>query len=246
MAVFFIHGVPNTSAMWTPLIRKLGLADTPVFAPDLPGFGTDWPEHFVPSKEGYADWLLKQIEDAVEASGGPLDLVGHDWGALFTLRVASTRPDLVRSWAVANAVIQPGYTWHTAARRWQTPVIGEVYMAVTLRPLLAAGLKQAGLPANLAQAEARHWDSVMKRSILSLYRSAKTMTSDWHDRLDLLPAKGLVLWGALDPYINVSYARQFCQTRNVPLFVEPGAGHWLIAEKPDVVSEQLKQHWSAA
>jgi pimeloyl-ACP methyl ester carboxylesterase len=44
--------------------------------------------------DDYAAWLVAELE----AVGEPVDLVGHDWGGGFTVRVVSLRPDLVRSW----------------------------------------------------------------------------------------------------------------------------------------------------
>jgi pimeloyl-ACP methyl ester carboxylesterase len=49
----------------------------------------------------YVDWLIARLEEI----GSPVDLVGHDWGPALTVRVASPRPDLVRTRAGGDAVI---------------------------------------------------------------------------------------------------------------------------------------------
>ena len=89
----FIHGVPDTPHLWEPLVAALGLQEQDYLAPALPGFGCPRPDGFSATKDAYADWLVGQME----AAGGNVDIVGHDWGALLTLRAASLRPDLVRS-----------------------------------------------------------------------------------------------------------------------------------------------------
>ena len=72
--------------------------------------------------------------------------MGHDWGAALTYRVATTRGDLLRSWAadVAN-VMHPDYTWHDFARIWQTPGEGEEFFA-SQADVPAADLRRATRP----------------------------------------------------------------------------------------------------
>ena len=86
--ILFVHGVPDTPALWNPLIAALGLKPGDYLAPALPGFGTEKPAGFRSTKDEYAAWLVAQME----AAGGPVHIVGHDWGALLTLRAASLRP----------------------------------------------------------------------------------------------------------------------------------------------------------
>jgi pimeloyl-ACP methyl ester carboxylesterase len=37
-AKLFLHGVPDSPAIWRPLLGQLDLGDTPVAVPALPGF----------------------------------------------------------------------------------------------------------------------------------------------------------------------------------------------------------------
>lgn len=244
MTTVFIHGVPDTSALWGPLIRALGLKKEEYVAPNLPGFGTAWPQHFTPTKEGYVDWLLQQVEDTAATSGGPINIVGHDWGAIFTLRIASLRPDLVRSWTAIDAIIQPEYEWHATAQRWQTPVLGELLMAVSTPGLLKRALIKAGVPVDTAKVQVSHWDGLMKRSILSLYRSAKTVTDEWISDLDRLPKNGLIIFGEDDPFVGANHAEAFASERGIPLHIEPKRGHWIVVETPELVAKILKPHIS--
>ena len=70
----------------------------------------------------YAAWLVAQLERLDD----PANLVGHDWGGGFVVRVVSTRPELVRSWVTDAAGIgDPGFEWHDFAKIWQTPQAGE-------------------------------------------------------------------------------------------------------------------------
>jgi pimeloyl-ACP methyl ester carboxylesterase len=94
------------------------------------------------------DWLAAELESI----GGPIDLVGHDWGGGHVLNVAMTRPDLIRTWVSdVPGVFDPDYVWHDLAQQWQTAEVGEAAvtelaaMSATDRAdLLAASGMEAG------------------------------------------------------------------------------------------------------
>ncbi|MEM1150871.1 MAG: alpha/beta hydrolase [Pseudomonadota bacterium] len=245
-AALFIHGVPDSPAVWGPLVSALG-GDKPIRTPALPGFREPLPAGFKPNKDTYADWVVSELE-ALNADHGPVDLFGHDWGALLVLRAACLRPELIRSWAISNAMIDPEYTGHSIARAWATPILGEVVMAATRRDALAKSLVDNGLPADIAKEEAAGWNPVMRRCILGLYRSAVGLkfSGDWVSRLSELPKKGLVIWGETDPYVPLKFGRAFAERHDAAFHLEARAGHWAIAERADSVADALTTHWQSA
>ncbi|HEY0594585.1 alpha/beta hydrolase [Sphingopyxis sp.] len=246
-AKLFIHGVPDSPLIWQPLLAELDLGDTPVAVPALPGFTASLPRGFPATKEAYADWAVGQAE-ALHAAHGPIDIVGHDWGALIAQRVAMLRPDLIRSWAISNAVIDPDYRGHRLARIWNTPVLGELFMALSKPAKLAEGLAAQGMPADIANEEAAQWALKDKRrAILKLYRSAKGLSfeHDWARDIPRLPANGTLIWGAGDPYVELSVAERFAANTRTPLTVIEGAGHWAIAERPAEVAAALQRFWAS-
>ncbi|HEX2811865.1 MAG TPA: alpha/beta hydrolase [Sphingopyxis sp.] len=245
-AKLFLHGVPDSPAIWRPLLGRLDLGETPVAVPALPGFTGPLPAGFAATKEAYADWAVGEAE-ALCAQHGTIDIVGHDWGALIAQRVAMLRPDLIRSWAVSNAVIDPDYRGHRIARIWNTPVLGEIFMALSAPAKLAQGLAAQGMPADIAAEEAAQWANKDKRrAILKLYRSAKGLSfeHDWARDIGKLPANGALIWGEGDPYVDLSVAERFSTGTGVPLMVVEGAGHWAIAERPAEVAAALRAFWS--
>ena len=245
-AKLFLHGVPDSPAIWRPLTAALDLGETPVAVPALPGFTAPLPAGFAATKEAYADWAVGQVE-ALFAAHGPIDIIGHDWGALIAQRVAMLRPDLIRSWAVSNAVIDPDYRGHRVARIWNTPILGEIFMALSAPAKLAEGLAAQGMPAAIAAEEAAQWANKDKRrAILKLYRSANGLnfSHDWARGIGILPAQGALIWGADDPYVDLSVAQRFAANTGMPLTVIDGAGHWAIAERPAEVAAALHRFWS--
>jgi pimeloyl-ACP methyl ester carboxylesterase len=91
----FLHGVPETAAIWDE-VRAAIDDDSMAFA--LPGFGCDRPDGFAATKDAYVDWVVQGLD----AIGEPVDLVGHDWGAGLTYRIASAHGDRLRSWVAMS------------------------------------------------------------------------------------------------------------------------------------------------
>ncbi len=241
--IVFVHGVPDTPYLWQPLVSALGLSPADCRAPALPGFGCPVPEGFSCTKDAYADFIIGEIEKL----GQKIDLVGHDWGALLALRVASLRPDLIRTWCVTNAVIDPDYRGHQTARMWATPLLGEfVMLNMRNKPRLEAALVQGGMPADLAAHEAPLIDKTMRQSILKLYRSAIGLRFSGHWVTDLanLPSPGQLFWGETDPYVGLDVAERFAKQHNVPLHVERGEGHWACAARAPQFADVLKALWA--
>ena len=104
--------------------------DQPSVALKLPGFGCPRPDGFSATKDAYAEWVADEIKKIDE----PVDLVGHDWGGGFSVRVGMKYPELVRSWVTDVAgVVHPDYVWHDFAQIWQTEGEGEIVLGESAR-----------------------------------------------------------------------------------------------------------------
>jgi pimeloyl-ACP methyl ester carboxylesterase len=233
-----VHGVPDTAHVWHRLIPLLERDDVTCLG--LPGFGGPLPPGFDGTKEAYADWLVGRLA----ALGTPVDLVGHDWGALLALRAAMLRPELVRSWAVGAAPVDAGYVWHDAARRWQTPAVGERAMEQLTADVLRGALTATGVPADDAAAAAARLDETMKRAILGLYRSAVRVGAEWGPDLSRLRAPGLVLWGERDPFAGPEWGRRLAGRTGARLVVFPECSHWWPLERPRETAAELRAFWA--
>ena len=244
-AKVFIHGVPDTPEIWSPLLEALDIAPSLENAPALPGFTRPVPAGFKSSKEDYVNWLIAHIK-RVASQSGPVDLVAHDWGALLALRIVCLRPDLIRSWTIINAVPHPEDLWHSTARQWQTPIVGEIMMLLTSKNRLAAILQENGVPPELARQDTTFFGPDMKKSILSLYRSAKTLGTDWYPGFENLPPKGLILWGKDDRFGPVKIGRTFAERFDVPFTEIEKAGHWPFVQEPKMIADRLLKHWADA
>ena len=242
MPVVFVHGVPETAELWDGVRASI---DRESVALSLPGFGNAAPDGFARTKEAYASWL----REALDAIAGPIDLVGHDWGAILSTRVITTAPDRIRSWVVDSvANFDTAYVWHDLARLWQTPGDGEAFYdafnAMTAEERIA-GLVAVGIPEAFAPAMAVP-DPEMQRSILALYRSATDVFGDWGDALAPTPMPGLVLLATNDGFGDLSLATAVADSLGARTERLDGLGHWWMLEDPPRVANTLERFWSSA
>jgi pimeloyl-ACP methyl ester carboxylesterase len=235
-----IHGVPDTHHVWDGVRRHLTRPD--VEAWDMPGFGAERPAGFGSTKEEYADWLIERLERV----GEPVDLVGHDWGCILTLRVAGLRPDLVRTWAGGNGPINAEYVWHPLAKIWQDQVQGERYMSeLRTEPFAEEVAAGFDVPLQLAREMAGRVDGTMKDAVLRLYRSALTMGAEWEPALSAVTAPSVVFWGAQDPACQIEFGRKLGASLHASQVIEMDCNHWTVLQRPAEVAGILEKHWSA-
>ncbi|MFW6413357.1 MAG: alpha/beta fold hydrolase [Oceanicaulis sp.] len=246
MTVLFIHGVPDTHRLWDAVIAALPDGDHRCL--DMPGFGRAVPDGFSCTMDGYAAWLEGELDKAVEDAGGPVHLVGHDWGGLLVQRVAGLHPQKVASWTAGGVAIDEGYVWHDVAQIWQTPGAGEDLMAAMDAYAFAAALVDARVPEAAARETAAGGDDTMKAAILTLYRSAVTIGRDWASSIAGLgtAGPGLVLWGEHDPYASVAVGERLAARTGARFHMFDDCGHWWPLERAEETAAMLKAHWTAA
>jgi len=246
MPAVLVHGVPEDAHLWDDVVAALGRDD--VVCPNLPGFTTPRPPGFPATKEAYAGWLVEEVERL----GEPVDLVGHDWGGGFAMRLVSTRPDLVRSWVVdTGALGHPDFEWHDFAKLWQTPGEGEAFfeaMAGLSAQDRAATLSASGVPADAALALSERTGPHMKEMggcILDLYRSAVKVNEDWGpDFRDIRPP-GMIVIPSDDPFLNGEQARQTAGRVGAKVVELQGLGHWWVLQDPARAAAVLEEFWAS-
>jgi pimeloyl-ACP methyl ester carboxylesterase len=239
-----VHGNPDSHLLWELVQQHLDGSDTDVVAVDLPGFAEPAPDGFPATKEAYVDWLIGQIEP-LASSSGPVDLVGHDWGSLLVQRVASVRPDLLRSVAVGGAAVDVEYPWHSIAQIWQTPGEGERYMEEELTAEVSVPyLIDNGMPPEYA--ERNSWlVPGNKDCILALYRSAVKIGEEWQPGVEQIDLPSMVIWGRDDPYVELSWGERLAARMHADLAVLE-CGHWWPFERPRETAEALQRLWASA
>jgi pimeloyl-ACP methyl ester carboxylesterase len=244
MPLVLVHGVPETPAVWEHLRSELQRRD--VVTPQLPGFGCSRPAGFGATKEEYVQWLISELETI--GTQGPIDLVGHDWGGGFVVRVVSTRPDLVRSWVSDAAGIgDVNFEWHDFAKIWQTPGEGEQFFVQQMASSpeeQGSVLEMFGVPHDRAVTMASWGDPVMAESILALYRSAVDVGKEWGPDFKDIPKPGLVIVPTEDPFLSEVGATTSALRAGASLEKLEGIGHWWMLQDPGRGARLLESFWS--
>lgn len=252
-ALLLLHGFPETSIMWTPLIQAASAAGFRVAAFDQrgysPGARPDGPsEYTVPTLE--ADALA--VADALGFDR--FHLVGHDWGSIVGWVLAAQRPDRVISWA-SLSIPHPGAI--LAARAdggepfyvslFRRPGIVETLFTFNGLSLMRGVVYPEMPPDDLAEYMAIFSEPGALTAALNWYRASPRGRPPWG--LDGAPVAqpSLYVYGNRDMPVFVGPAVQAEHPRFVhgPLtVVELDAGHWLIQERTTAVVEAVMAHLS--
>jgi pimeloyl-ACP methyl ester carboxylesterase len=250
-AVLLLHGFPDSRFLWRAQVPALAAAGFRVIAPDLRGFG-EAPRP-IDVRAYRRPYLVADILGILDALGVTrAHLVGHDWGAALTWRLAGSyaeRCDRVVVLSV-GAPTSPG--WETVEQReksWyfdfflKTGVAEETLMADDwklfrewsrgqgdqeryLRDLARPGALTAGL----------NW-----------YRAAFTPLPPGEEPLPQLPPwerirhPVLGVWSDRDPFLLEPQMAQSASTVEGPWRYEriADAGHWMMLDKPEELNRLL-------
>ncbi len=248
MTVAFVHGNPETAAIWNDLFAALDRDDLVALSP--PGFGAPVPANFDATRLSYLDWLATELE-ALNSQHGPIDLVGHDWGAGHVMGIALTRPDLIRSWCIdLIGLFHADYVWHDQAQVWLTEGAGEenVDAMMTVPPAdLAAVYESLGMSPTAAIDVAGGAGADMGRCILALYRSAPEAELQRLGADIEAAAKrpGLAIIAEHDHYVgSPENAKEMAARAGASVAELSGVGHWWMMQDPTSAAAALASFWS--
>lgn len=248
MPKVFVHGNPETTAIWGPVKEALaerGVKDVIELSP--PGFGTPSPTGWDALPSSYVKWLL----DEIEKMEGAVDLVGHDWGAGHVFGLLAEKPTAVRSWAADCAgLLHAEYQWHDMAQVWQTPERGEAAIQAMLELSSAdraAAYSGLGLPPDIATSMAEGFNADMGQCVLALYRAAMqpALAQLGSHLVALKPQPGLVIDATDDDYVGSELGREMAGRLGVGTLTLDGQGHWWMVTSPDKAADGLIEFWSS-
>lgn len=241
MTALFVHGVPETTAVWDPLVAHLERTDVVLLG--LPGFGSPLPDGFDATMHTYASWLAEQLTSYDE-----VDLVTHDWGALLALRVLADRPANVRSWVSDMGDLDPTFEWHDTAKTWQTPGDGEAFIDGFIGGSVAdraALLGAVGVPESGATTMAENMDATMGDAILKLYRSATDVGNEWGPGIDQISSPGLLIQSMLDPFRSPGRVQTLADRTGAEIATLAEAGHFWMLDEPEESAQLITDFWES-
>ncbi len=237
-AVVCVHGFPESSLMFEPLLSALAQDGRRALAPDLYALGDS-------SEFGAATFehTLERFGEWIDGLGlDRIALVVHDWGGFIGLAWACEHRERVEALVISNTGFFADGKWHGMAQAMRSEQ-GEELVAGLDRDGFAALLRADGTEFDEATIDA-YWapfaDGRGQRATLEFYRSMDfEKLAPYEGKLAELGCPTLLLWGAEDQFAPVAGAHRF--QREIPgarLVAIEGAGHFVFdAERERCLTE---------
>lgn len=247
--VVLLHGFPDRAELWRHVAADLRAAGNRTIVPDLRGFG----ESPAPARRGdYAiDNVVGDIEQMLDSLGirEPVDVIGHDWGAMTSWALCLSRPERVRR-HVAVSVGHPLAFVRAGLEQKRR----STYMVVWQIPRLPEhALSESGF--RRLRVFSRHPD--IEQVVSDLSRPGRlTAGLNWY-RANLLPAVGrrwprcrvptLGVWSDRDRFLAEPQMLASARYMDALWRYEriEGAGHWIPLDDPKALSAPIID-WLAA
>lgn len=231
--VVLVHGFPESSLMYEPLMSALVDAGRPAYAPDLYALGdsTDFGEAtFEHSRERFDAWV---DELGLE---GPLTIVVHDFGGFIGLSWACDHPDRLEKLVISDTGFFSDGKWHEMAQGLRSEH-GEAIVEAIDRNLFAGLLNPEGKTV-FSEAEIdAYWAPFERgdggRATLEFYRSMDFDKLERYDgKLGELGVPTLIIWGADDPFSPTATAHRFAnEIPGAELLLLEDTGHFVWDER---------------
>ncbi len=254
----FVHGLEGSSRNWTDLIDLLRprLACDAV---DLPGFGDSPPR---PDRRYSIAALAQTVIALIERGGrGPVHLIGNSLGGAVCVKVAATRPGLIRTLTLISPALPDSRprldllrfpvmslprVGTRLIRQYQVlPAERRVADVITTCYSDPALFQQARFAAEVAELTRR--DSLGYAAAV-LAGSVRTLTAEflrkgrhsaWRDAARVA-APSLVIYGSRDRLVDARMAgRAAHQFRDARIVVLPRTGHVAHMEHPGLVAAEI-------
>jgi len=244
--LLLVHGLGGSAENWVEVLPEL-VQRYRVIAVDLPGHAGSEPLARGASMGDFAA-ATAAVLDAEGVSGAVV--AGHSLGGLVALRLARSRPELVRglllvapagiattsrvveALVIAAATIRPGRAVARFRYRWADRVW---YRRLLFRPWFVSDPLALTPRAThgLLSAQARHADT--KGAGLAM------IADDPRQDLTDIMCPVVVLWGARDAQLPLEDAFEYARRLRAGLRLVADCGHLVIVERPHAVLDALAE-----
>jgi pimeloyl-ACP methyl ester carboxylesterase len=227
--IVFIHGNGGSSAQWRSQLAHFRDLGHKAIAIDLPGFGTSP----APANGDYSlDAMAKGIDAAVDGEG--LDrfvLVGHSYGGAVVANYAALYPDKVAGIVYVDA----------ASTRLPLEASQKEQLSAALRAdkmKIVRAWFTPMLVSSPSEVREEVFASVEQTSTEAFISALMSLTEFDAKRLvDAYQGPRLAI-AATDLETPMSFQKQF---PTITVVAVPGAGHWLMLDKPSEVNAALQE-----
>ena len=251
-SVILLHGFPETSRMWYQLIPILANEGFKVIAPDQRGYS----QGARPSQisDYTIDKLSKDITDIADAFQlEKFHLIGHDWGSAVGWYTVSINADRIISWTALSvphldAFFESIYTDKEQQRKSQymsffkKPILPELYFKIFGYKYLKDIWRKSSTLEIEKYLEVFKQRGALKAS-LNWYRAN---INNSNNLIGNIETSTLILYGIKDMAIGEKSVDESAKYLNGEYNIEKlDAGHWLIQESFESISNSILKHLNA-
>lgn len=212
-----------------PVAAKLPRA---LVALDLPGFGASPQPDEAWSTASYAEVVAEVVAEVIGDVGSPVVVVGHSFGGRVAVRLAASRPGLVRGLVLSGVplVSDPRRRAPAAAPRGYRLVRSLHRRGLVSEERLERARRRYG------SADYRASNGVMRDVLV------KAVNETYDDALAQLRCPVELVWADDDSEVPVEVAEEIrSRIAGARLTVCPGAGHLLPLTAPDALAEAIER-----
>jgi pimeloyl-ACP methyl ester carboxylesterase len=244
--LLLLHGLAGSTGNWVELVPDL-VGRYRVISIDLPGHARSAP---LGRGATVADFAAT-VAAVLDAEGVQQAVVtGHSFGGLVALRLARSRPELVRALLLVSpagiattsrlaqvivltaATVRPGRAVSRFRHRWAERAW---YRRALFRPWFVSDADALSTRAThgLLVAQSLHADTkIASRAMLS---------DDPRDQLAEISCPTVVLWGARDAQLPLDDAFDYARRLRAKLRIVADCGHLVIVERPAACLDALEE-----
>jgi pimeloyl-ACP methyl ester carboxylesterase len=244
--LLLLHGLAGSTRNWVELVPDL-LGRYRVISVDLPGHARSAPLARGATMEDFAATAAAVLEaEGVQQA----TVAGHSFGGLVALRLARSRPELVRALllvspagiatttrlvqaiVLASATVRPGRAVARFRHRWAERTW---YRRALFRPWFVSD-------ADALSARATHGLLVAQRLHADTKIAGRAMIADDpREHLSEISCPTVVLWGARDPQLPLEDAFEYARRLRAKLRLVADCGHLVIVERPSACLDALAE-----
>ena len=242
--VVLLHGFPQTSTSWRAVCERLHAGGHRTLTFDQRGYA---PTARPRGRRAYRmSRLVADVAALVEATGAPVHLVGHDWGAAVAWSTAAGRPDLVRT---LTAVSVPHPRAFLGSMPISSQILRSYYIGLFQLPwlpefacrrprLLARMLGGTGMtPEQIATVRTEVVDGGALTPSLNWYRAIAFASPRYARRV---AAPTTYAWTTGDTALSRRGATMCARNVTGPYRFEIADGsHWMPEEQPDLLADLI-------
>lgn len=243
--VILLHGMPSQSYSWTGVMAKLEERNFKAIAPDWLGFGfSEQPPAY--SFKYTPDAYIKALGDFLNSLEiKRFSLVVQGFLGSVGIQYALRNPEQIERLIIVNAPLSPNAKLPIKMRQWGIPLVGDM---LTQDPILVDRTLEGGSGFVI---EDKKLDIYRKpfltssgagRALVAVTKNLKLTesTKEISTGLPNFNQPTLIIWGCLDPWLDVTDAENLAKGENkIELEKLPEAKHYPQEHWPQEISQLM-------